>query len=354
MTTSLDTTMRAAVLHGPNDVRIEQVARPRILRADDAVVRITASCVCGSDLHPYRSGLGDRGPKRAGHEFVGVVEEVGEDVRSLSVGDFVVAPFAISDGTCRRCRQGVTTSCEHGSFWGGVDRFGNAIDGGQGEYARVPLADGTLVVVPGSVDDSLVPDLLTLSDVMGTGHHAAVSAAVVPGSTVVVVGDGAVGLCGVLAARRLGAERVVAMSRHPERQRIARAFGASDVLESRGEDGVAAVQELLDGGADSVLECVGTQESMDQAVGSARPGGHVGFVGAPSGTLPTGLLFGRNLHYAGGVAPVRHYLPELLADVLDGSLRPGAVFDTTMTLDQTPDAYAAMDARSAIKVLLRP
>lgn len=189
---------------------------------------------------------------------------------------------------------------------------------------------------------------------MGTGHHAAVSAAVGAGSTVVVVGDGAVGLCGVLAARRLGAERVVAMSRHPERQRIARAFGATDVLESRGEDGVGAVQELLGGGGDSVLECVGTQESMDQAVGSARPGGHVGFVGAPSGTLPTGLLFGRNLHYAGGVAPVRHYLPELLADVLDGSLRPGAVFDTTMTLDQTPDAYAAMDARSAIKVLLRP
>ena len=346
--------MRAAVLHGPRDVRVEQVARPRIRRPDDAVVRITATCVCGSDLHPYRSGLGDRGPKRAGHEFVGVVSEVGDDVRSLKVGDFVIAPFAISDGTCVRCRQGVTTSCEHGSFWGGPDRFGDVNDGGQGEYARVPLADGTLVVVPGPVEDSLVPHLLALSDVMGTGHHAAVSAAVRPGSSVVVVGDGAVGLCGVLAARRLGAERIVAMSRHPQRQRLARELGATDVLESRGEEGVAAVRELLSGGADSALECVGTQESMEQAVGSVRPGGHVGFVGAPSGALPTGPLFGRNLHYAGGVAPVRHYLPELLADVLAGGLRPGPVFDVTMSLDETPAAYAAMDGRRAVKVLLRP
>jgi len=348
-------TMRAAVQHGVRDVRLETVEKPQIRRPGDAIVRITASCICGSDLHPYRRGLGDAAPKRAGHEFVGVVEEVGADVRGLRPGDFVIAPFAISDGTCASCRNGVTTSCSQGSFWGGIDRNGDPIDGGQGEYARVPLADGTLVRVPDAPDDELVPHLLALSDVMGTGHHAARSANVTYGSTVVVVGDGAVGLCGVLASRRLGAERVVVMSRHPDRQRLAVHFGATDTIATRGTEGVAEIRDLLGGtGADCVLECVGTQESMDQAVGCARPGGHVGFVGAPSGALPTGPLFGNDLHYAGGVAPVRVYLPELLAGVLDGSLRPGAVFDATMALDDVAAGYSAMDERRAVKVLLRP
>lgn len=346
-------TMRGGVLHAAGDVRVESVPRPVILQPTDAVVRITASCICGSDLHPYRRGLGDAGPKRSGHEFIGIVEEVGSAVVTLHEGDFVIAPFAISDGTCENCRNGITTSCTHGSFWGGTDRHGNAIDGGQGEYARVPLADGTLVAVPGGPVDELIPHLLTLSDVMGTGHHAAVTANVGAGSSVVVVGDGAVGLCGVLASRRLGAERVIAMSRHPQRQKLAREFGATDVVETRGDEGVAAVIDLLGGlGADSVLECVGSAESMNQAADCARPGGSVGFVGAPSGGLPTGALFGRNLHFAGGVAPVRAYLPELLTDVLEGSLRPGAVFDRTIGLGELAEGYAAMDGRSAIKVMI--
>ena len=348
--------MRAAILYGAGDVRIEDVPEPRILESEDAVVRITAACICGSDLHPYHRGLGALASKRVGHEFVGIVEEVGRDVATVKPGDFVVVPFAISDGTCINCRNGVHTSCLRGSFWGGVDYAGHALDGGQGEYARVPLADGTLVVVPGGMPaDDLVPHLLTLSDVMGTGFHAATTARVGAGSTVVVVGDGAVGLCGVLSARLLGAERIIAMSRHPERQQLARQFGATDIVGSRGAEGVDEVRDLLDGiGADSVLECVGSEESMKQAAESARPGGFVGFVGAPSGSLPTGTLFSRNLHYAGGVAPVRRYLPDLLERVLDGSLRPGAVFDSRLPLDDVAAGYAAMDARSAIKVMLIP
>ncbi|UFS59667.1 zinc-binding dehydrogenase [Subtercola endophyticus] len=347
--------MRAAVLHGAGDVRLETVATPMILDARDAVVRITASCVCGSDLHPYRQGLGSAVPKRAGHEFVGVVEEVGAGVRTLSPGDFVIAPFAISDNTCINCRNGITTSCLHGSFWGGTDHNGFANDGGQGEYARVPLADGTLVRLDGTPEHDLVPHLLALSDVMGTGYHAAVTANVQPGSTVVVVGDGAVGLCGILASRLRGAERIVVMSQNPARQAIARQFGATDLVETRGDDGVAEIAELLGvPGADAVLECVGTEQSMTQAVAVARPGGTVGFVGAPSGTLPTGALFGRNLHYAGGVAPVRAYLPLLLESVLDGTLRPGAVFDRTLPLESAAEAYRLMDTRESIKVLLTP
>lgn len=351
-----DMTMRAAVMYGAGDVRIEQVARPRILEPADAIVRITASCICGSDLHPYHRGLGDAGPKHIGHEFVGVVEEVGGGVTTLKPGDFVITPFAISDGTCVNCRNGIMTSCLHGSFWGGVDPEGHPLDGGQGEYARVPLADGTLVVVPGGTPaDDLVPHLLTLSDVMGTGFHAATTARVGAGSTVVVVGDGAVGLCGVLSAQLLGAERIIAMSRNSERQKVATRFGATDIVASRGNEGVDEVRELLDGiGADSVLECVGSEESMNQAADSARPGGFVGFVGAPTGGLPTGAMFSRNLHFAGGVAPVRRYIPELLQRVLDGSLRPGAVFDSVLPLDDVASGYAAMDKRSAIKVMLRP
>lgn len=347
--------MRATIMANNGSVSIEDVPEPALLHTTDAIVRITAACVCGSDLHPYHRGLGALPSKRAGHEFVGVVERIGSAVERLTVGDFVIAPFAISDGTCANCRNGITTSCLHGAFWGGKDESGADIGGGQAEAVRVPLADGTLVKVDRAVDEAMVPHLLALSDVMGTGHHAAVSAAVGPGSTVVVVGDGAVGLCGVLASRRLGAERIIVMSRHPVRQALALRFGATDVVEARGEEGVAAVRALLgDTGADSVLECVGSQASMDQAVGTARPGGRIGFVGAPSGALPTGPLFQRDLHYAGGVAPVRTYLPELLADVLDGSLLPGDVFDTVLPLAEVAEAYAAMDERRAIKVLLRP
>jgi threonine dehydrogenase-like Zn-dependent dehydrogenase len=347
--------MRATIMSRDGSVSLQEVPAPVLQSDGDAIVRITASCICGSDLHPYRSGLRGRETKAAGHEFVGVVEQVGSAVTSLTPGDFVIAPFAISDGTCANCRNGITTSCLHGGFWGGTDGDGGAVGGGQAEYARVPQADGTLVVVGRDVNDDLVPHLLALSDVMGTGHHAAVSAGVTQGSTVVVVGDGAVGLCGILAARRLGASRIVAMSRHADRQALARSFGATDVLAERGPEAVEAVKALFDGlGADCVLECVGTQESMEQAVGSARPGGRIGFVGAPSGALPTGAMFQNDLHYAGGVAPVRTYIPELLADVLDGSLRPGAVFDLTLPLDRVAEGYEAMDQRRAIKVLLTP
>ena len=347
--------MRATIMANSGAVTLEEVPDPGLVHDDDAIVRITASCVCGSDLHPYHRGLGAVPSKRAGHEFVGVVERIGPSVAALAVGDFVVAPFAISDGTCESCRNGITTSCLHGAFWGGKDESGADIGGGQAELVRVPLADGTLVRVDAAVDDDLLPHLLALSDVMGTGHHAAVSAGVGAGSTVVVVGDGAVGLCGVLAAKRRGAARIIVMSRHATRQRVAERFGATDIVDSRGDEGVAAVRALLGGsGADAVLECVGSQESMDQAVRSARPGGRIGFVGAPSGTLPTGPLFQRNLHYAGGVAPVRTYLPELLRDVLDGTLRPGEVFDASMPLAEVAEGYAAMDERRAIKVLLRP
>jgi threonine dehydrogenase-like Zn-dependent dehydrogenase len=345
--------MRATVMYGAGDVRLETVDQPTILEPSDAIVRITASCICGSDLHPYRDGLRTPGPKRAGHEFIGVVEEVGGDVLSLQPGDFVIAPFAISDATCVNCRNGITTSCVHGSFWGGVDDDGHPNDGGQAEYARVPLADGTLVRVPETPSADLVPHLLSLSDVMGTGYHAAVTANVAPGSVVVVVGDGAVGLCGILGARLLGAERIIVMSRTPARQAVATEFGATDIVTGRGDEGVAEITALLDGrGADSVLECVGTAESMLQAAQSARPGGSVGFVGAPSGGLPTGELFSRNLHFAGGVAPVRAYLPDLLDRVLDGTLRPGAVFDRVLPLDDVAAGYRAMDERSAIKVML--
>ncbi len=349
--------MYATLIHGPGVIRFEQVEDPAIRRPTDALVRLVASCVCGSDLWPYRGVFPIDEPSRIGHEFVGLIEDVGAGVRTVGVGDFVIAPFVISDGTCVHCRNGMTTSCDAGSGWGGPDDDDLLADGGQGELVRVPLADGTLVATPEVPDDGLVPDLLALSDVMGTGHHAAVSAGVGPGSTVVVVGDGAVGLCGVLAARRLGAERIIAMSRHADRQAVARRFGATDVVEERGPDGVGRVEELTDGvGADAVLECVGTKESMQQALDSARPGGRVGFVGVPAGgpELPVRQMFNRNVGVVGGVAPVRTYLPQLLAEVLDGRLRPGAVFDLELPLSSVTDGYRAMDERRAIKVLLRP
>jgi threonine dehydrogenase-like Zn-dependent dehydrogenase len=292
-----------------------------------------------------------------GHELVGIVEEVGSDVRTVSPGDFVIAPFVLSDGTCVNCRNGIFTSCLHGAGWGGEDEDGCLVDGGQGELARVALADGTLVRTPQVPDDGLVPALLALSDVMGTGHHAAISAGVGPGQTVVVVGDGAVGLCAVLAARRLGAERIIAMSRHADRSALARRFGADEIVESRGDEGAEAIRERTRGvGADAVLECVGTKESMQQALASTRPGGRVGYVGVPAGgpELPIRQLFSSNITVGGGVAPVRAYLPELLDDVLAGRLDPGPVFDATYALADVADAYRDMDERRAIKPLLRP
>ncbi len=349
--------MRATLIHGPRDIRLDDVPDPEIRLATDALVRVVASCVCGSDLWPYRGVTETTEPSRIGHEFVGVVEDVGSDVATLKVGDFVIAPFALSDNTCVHCRNGVHTSCERGAWWGGQDDHDLPIDAGQGEAVRVPMADGTLVATPGMPDDAAIPSLLTLSDVMGTGHHAAVSAGVGPRTTVVVVGDGAVGLCGVLAAQRLGAERIIAMSRHADRQDVARAFGATDIVEERGDEGVARVTDLLGGlGADSVLECVGTKESMQQAIDSARPGGRVGYVGVPAGgaELPIRQLFGSNVSVGGGVAPVRGYLDELLAATMDGSIDPGRVFDLTLPLGEVAAAYAAMDERRSIKVLLRP
>ena len=355
--------MRATTLHGPFDIRLSDVPDPAVVLPTDALVRVVVSCICGSDLWPYRGDHPEGVERRIGHEFVGLVEDVGGAVTTVRPGDLVIAPFLWSDGTCVYCARGLQTSCVAGGGYGAPDRDGVLVDGGQGELVRVPQADGTLVAVPstgaagpGGVEEALLPSLLTLSDVMGTGHHAALAARVGPGSTVAVVGDGAVGLCGVLAARRLGAERVVAMSRHPARQEIARAFGATDVVEARGEDGAKAVVDLLDGvGADGVLECVGTKDAMDQALASVRPGGAVGFVGVPHGVeLDVRTMFRRNLTVGGGVAPVRAYLPELLADVLSGAIDPGRVFDLELPLDDVAAGYTAMHERRATKVLLRP
>lgn len=349
--------MKATLIHGTRDIRIEEVPDPALVADTDAIVRVVAACVCGSDLWPYRGIAPTTAPHRIGHEFVGIVEQVGTAVSGVRAGDFVIAPFYYCDNTCINCLNGVSTSCLNGGWWGSDDRDGAFVDGAQGERVRVPLADGTLVATPTVPDDALVPHLLTLADVMGTGHHAAVSAGVRQGSTVTVVGDGAVGLCAVLAARRLGASRIVSMSRHPERQAIAREFGATDIVEERGDEGGARVKELFDGiGPDCALECVGTKESMDQAIRSVRPGGMVGYVGVPAGgpELPVRTLFNSNVGVRGGVAPVRGYIEELLPEVLSGALRPGRVFDLELPLSRVADAYAAMDGRAATKVLLRP
>lgn len=346
--------MRATVLHATRDIRLDEFDAPQLIDDSDAVVRVVASCICGSDLWPYRGLPEIDGPRRIGHEFVGIVEAVGSSVQTVKPGDFVIAPFAFSDNTCPMCRRGVHTSCVNGGFWGGDDRNGHFADGGQGEIVRVPVADGTLVATPKQPDEALVPHLLTLSDVFPTGHHAAVSAGVGPGSTVAVVGDGAVGLSAVLAAKRLGAARVVAMSRHEDRQQIARAFGADEIVAERGKEGAAAVREIFDGiGADQVLECVGTADSMKQAMLSTRPGGCVGYVGVPHGVeLNVPAMFGRNIGLAGGVAPARAYIEELLPDVLDGTVTPGQVFDQTLPLDQVADGYRAMDERTSVKTML--
>lgn len=345
--------MKAAVFHAPGDVRIETVADPRIQEPTDAVVRITHTAICGSDLWFYRGQTEYQPGWRTGHEPMGVVEAVGRDVRTVKPGDRVLAPFAISDGTCEFCRKGIQTSCAHGGFWAGEN------DGAQGEGLRVPFADGTLVAVPASAsnDERLLRALFPLTDVMGTGHHAAVCAGVQAGSTAVVVGDGAVGLCGVLAARRLGAQRIVAVGHHPGRLETAVAFGATDVITSRGDEAVGELLELTRGGCDHVLECVGAASSMNLAVGVVRPGGAIGYVGVPHGVAADGFdvmgLFFKNVALRGGPAPVRAYMPALMEDVLAGRLDPSPVLDLEVDLDGVPRGYAAMDRREALKVLVK-
>jgi hypothetical protein len=342
--------VRATVYHGPGDVRVEQVPDAGLRERTDALVRVTHACICGSDLWPFRGEGAWKPGARTGHEFMGIVQDVGADVRTVRKGDRVIAPFAFSDGTCEFCREGLQTSCVHGGFWGGHH------DGGQGEAVRVPLADGTLVPLPAEVDLTdtwLARSLATLTDVMGTGHHAARLAGVRRGGTVVVVGDGAVGLCGVLAARRLGADRVIILGHHETRLAVARGFGATDVVTERGVDAVERVRQLTGVGAESVLECVGTQQALDTAIGVARPGGSIGYVGAPHfERIDFRPLFQRNVALRGGVAPVRAYLPELLTDVLAGRLDPSPVLDFTVGLDAVPQGYAAMDERRAIKTLV--
>ena len=338
--------MRSTIIHGPRDIRLEERPDPAILEPTDAVVRTVAACVCGSDLWRYRGVQEVPRPTPIGHEYVGVVAAVGPAVTTVQPGQFVVGGFLTSDNTCLLCKAGAHSNCQQVTGY----------DGCQAELIRVQNADGTLLATPGQPDDDLVPSLLALSDVMCTGWHAAVCADVRPGGAVVVVGDGAVGLCGVLAASQLGAERVIVMSRHADRQAVAREFGATDVVAERGDAGVEAVRELTAGiGADSVLECVGTHESVVQALRSARPGGMVGWVGVPHvADIPQEHMFWRNVGLRGGPAPVRAYLPELLARVWNRKIEPGKVFDLTLPLSSVAEAYAAMDERRAIKVLLRP
>ena len=341
--------MRAAVFEGPRAIGVGDRPDPVIAEPTDAVVRVVLACVCGSDLWYYR-GETPFEPGPIGHEFIGVVEDVGSDVRRVERGALVIAPFAYSDGTCPHCLHGITTACANGGF------FPMNGDGGQGEAVRVPLADGSLVAVPGSGhSDETLASLLTLSDVMATGHHAAVCARVKEGDVVAVVGDGAVGLSAVLAAKRLGADRIVVLSRHPARQALAREFGATDVVEQRGAAATEAVMDLTDRvGVDATLECVGTGQAMETALSIARPGSMVGYVGVPHGVeLPVDQMFFRNKGVLGGPAPARAYIPELLDDVLEGRIDPGRVFDFETGLEQTPEAYAAMDERRAIKSLLR-
>ncbi len=342
--------MRAAIYGGPRSIQVGDRPDPVIEAPTDAIVRVVLASVCGSDLWYYR-GESPHAPGPIGHEFLGVVDQVGDEVRRIAEGDLVVAPFKYSDGTCSHCRAGWTSSCVAGGAFG-TDGF----DGGQGEAVRVPFADATLVVIPGSDHlDEAMRSLLTLSDVMATGHHAAVSAAVRPGSVVAVVGDGAVGLCAVIAAARMGAGRIIALSRHPPRQALAEAFGATDILAERGDTAIEAVMELTDGvGVDAALECVGTAEAMATAFGVARPGAMVGFVGVPHGVeVPIGAMFSRNVGLRGGSAPVRTHIPELLDDVLEGRIQPGRVFDFETDLEHIAEAYAAMDERRTIKSLVR-
>jgi threonine dehydrogenase-like Zn-dependent dehydrogenase len=344
--------MLATVLYGAGDVRVENVPDPSILEPTDAIMRVVRACICGSDLWPYHDMPTSETGQSMGHEAIGLVEEIGADVRTIKRGDLVVMPFAISDGTCAFCHEGLPTACVHVGFFGN-----NGTNGAQAEALRIPLADGTLYPLPVGEDDALLPSLLTLSDVMGTGHHAAVTAKVAPGHRVAVVGDGAVGLCGVIAANRLGAEQIIIMGRHADRIALAREFGATDVVSERGEEGVERVKELTGGyGAHSVLECVGTGDAMLTSVEIARPGGGVGRVGVPHYDAIPGAepMFYKNVSVGGGPAPVRAYIDELLPDILEGRSEPGRVFDRVVGLDGVPDGYRAMDEREALKVMVNP
>lgn len=338
--------MLAAVLHGPRDIRFEETPEPRIQHPTDAIIRVVAACVCGSDLWPYRGIQAISAPLPMGHEYCGVVEQVGSAVSTIKPGQFVIGSFFASDNSCPVCEHGYQSSCQSAEFVGGA----------QAPLLRVPLADGTLVATPDMPPEDMIPSLLTTSDVLGTGWFAAKAANVQPGATVVVVGDGAVGLLGVLSAKQMGAKRIIAMSRHAARQQLAREFGATDIVIERGDEGVARIMELTQGvGADSVLECVGTQESMMQAIHCARQGGYVGYVGVPHGvTLNGEELFFEHVHLHGGPAPVRQFLPELIELVWSGAINPGKVFDLTLPLAEVVEGYKAMDERRAIKTLLIP
>ncbi|MFD8497935.1 zinc-dependent alcohol dehydrogenase family protein [Amycolatopsis sp. NPDC059657] len=343
--------MRATVIYGAGDVRVEEVPDPKVEAPTDAVVRVVRSCICGSDLWPYSDmPVTDHG-KRIGHEFLGIVEEAGSEVGSVKKGDLVVAPFVYSDNTCEFCQEGLHTSCRNGGFWGSKH-----VDGGQGEAVRVPQADGTLVKLPHTEDEDLLASMLTLSDVFSTGHHAAVTAGVNERTTVTVVGDGAVGLSAVLAAKRLGAERILLMGRHEARTNLGREFGATDVVSERGEEGIARVRELTGGqGTHAVLECVGTKPAFEMGVGSVRAGGTISRVGVPQYEEgPIGpYIFRNNITVTGGVAPARHYIPELMGDVLEGKYQPGKVFDRTIGIEDVPAGYQAMANREALKVAIK-
>jgi threonine dehydrogenase-like Zn-dependent dehydrogenase len=349
---SKETVMRATIMYGARDVRVEQVPDPSIVEQTDAIIRVVRACICGSDLWPYNDMPKSQTGQSMGHEAIGVVEAVGKDVRRVKPGQVVVMPFAFSDGTCEFCRENLPTACVHVGF------IGNAgMNGAQSEALRIPYADGTLYPLDVSEDDALMPSLLTLSDVMGTGHHAAVVARVAPGQRVAVVGDGAVGLCGVIAAKRLGAEQIIMMGRHQDRIVLAREFGATDVVSERGPAAVERVRELTGGhGAHSVLECVGTADATLTAIEIARPGGAVGRVGVPHYPAIPGadLTFFKNVTVGGGPAPVRAYINELLPDIREGRIQPGRVFDRTVGLDGVPDGYRAMNERATIKVMIAP
>jgi threonine dehydrogenase-like Zn-dependent dehydrogenase len=338
--------MQGTVLHGPRDIRFEDIPAPKIVQPTDAILRVSVSCVCGSDLWPYRGIQPIAQPTPMGHEYCGIVEETGSAVTSVKPGEFVIGSFFTSDNTCPHCRAGYPSSCVHREV----------VSGAQAPLVRISNADGTLVKTPAMPTDDLLPSLLTLSDVMSTGWFAAEAADVKPGKTAVVVGDGAVGLLGVLSAKIMGAERIIAMSRHESRQKLAKEFGATDIVSERGDEGIERIKELTRGvGADSVLECVGTQESMMQAVRSTRPGGHIGYVGVPHGVQLDGVeLFRAHVHLHGGPAPARRFLPDLIKMVWDRKIDPGKVFDLTLPIAKVADGYRAMDERRAIKALLRP
>lgn len=342
--------MKAGIFYGKGDIRVEEVPDPKIIDPTDAIIRITYSCICGSDLWYYR-GLSEHEKGRIGHELLGIVEEVGSEVKNIKVGDTVVAPFAWCDMTCPACKNGISSACWHGGIWGMQQT-----DGGQGQKTRAPFADGTLFVIPKGTNESLMPALLTLSDVMCTGHHAAVSAGVKVGATVAVIGDGAVGLCAVLASKRLGAKQIILMSRHEKRSTVGKQFGATDIIPERGQDGIKKVKQLTgDVGVDCVLECVGTKNSWEMAFGIVRAGGKIGYVGVPHDVeLPIFDMFQLNIGVIGGIAPAANYIPELMPDVLSGKIDPSPVFDMTIPLEQLSEGYKAMDQREAIKVLVRP